>query len=75
MIEIEIPSTGDLRTAATLLANSEMNVNDMSTKEILTMLNQLSEEEVNSKLGFWAVPLPKDETKQSDNDTRYTLKK
>ena len=74
-VPIEIPATGDLRTAATLIANSEMNVNDLSTTEILTMLNDLSTEEVNSKLGFWAVPLPTNETKPDDKDTRYTLKK
>jgi hypothetical protein len=39
------------------------------------MLNDLSTEEVNSKLGFWAVPLPTNETKPDDKDTRYTLKK
>ena len=74
-VPIEIPATGDLRTAATLIANSEMNVNDLSTTEILTMLNDLSTEEVNSKLGFWTVPLPTNETKPDDKDTRYTLKK
>jgi preprotein translocase subunit SecD len=73
-VEVEVPATGDLRSAATLIANSEMNVNDLSTKEILTMLKDLSAEEVNSKLGFWAVPLPTDDDK-TDKDTRYTLKK
>tara|TARA_B100000497_G_scaffold117500_1_gene142814 strand:- start:292 stop:1026 length:735 start_codon:yes stop_codon:yes gene_type:complete len=74
-VEIEVPATGDLRSAATLIANSEMNVNDLSTKEILTMLKDLSAEEVNSKLGFWAVPLPTDDDDKNDTDTRYTLKK
>ena len=74
-VEVEVPATGDLRNAATLIANSEMNVNDLSTSEILTMLKELSEEEVNSKLGFWAVPLPTDDNDKNDTDTRYTLKK
>jgi hypothetical protein len=74
-VEIELPATGDLRSAATLIANSELNVNDLSTKEILTMLKDLSAEEVNSKLGFWAVPLPTDDKDKNDTDTRYTLKK
>jgi hypothetical protein len=62
-VEIELPATGDLRSAATLIANSELNVNDLSA------------EEVNSKLGFWAVPLPTDDKDKNDTDTRYTLKK
>ena len=31
-----------LKPAATLIANSEMNVNDLSTEEIITMLKDLS---------------------------------
>ena len=72
---IEMPATGDLRSAATLIANSELNVNDLSTEEILTMLKDLSAEEVNNKLGFWAVPLPTNDEDDSDTDTRYTIKK
>ena len=72
---IELPATGDLRAAATLIANSEMNVNDLSTEEILTMLKNLSEEEVNNKLGFWAIPLPTDGDEDNTGETRYTIKK
>ena len=50
-VRVELPNTGDLRTAATLIANSEMNVNDLSTDEILKMLQELSEEDVNKQLG------------------------
>lgn len=72
---VELPATGDLRTAATLIANSEMNVNDLTTEEILTMLKDLSAEEVNNKLGFWAIPLPSSDDDNDGNDTRYTIKK
>lgn len=72
---IEAPATGDLLGAATLIANSELNVNDLSTNEVLNMLKELSEEEVNKQLGFWAIPLPKDgDVKPTDNKPRYFKK-
>ena len=72
---IEAPATGDLLGAATLIANSELNVNDLSTDEVLSMLKELSEEEVNKQLGFWAIPLPKDgDVKPTDNKPRYFKK-
>ena len=74
-VRVELPNTGDLRTAATLIANSEMNADDLSTDEILTMLQQISEEDVNKQLGgFWAVPLPND-TDNDDTDTNYVTRK
>ena len=74
-VRVELPNTGDLRTAATLIANSEMNADDLSTNEILTMLQQISEEDVNKQLGgFWAVPLPND-TDNDDTDTNYVTRK
>ncbi len=74
-VRVELPNTGDLRTAATLIANSEMNADDLSTDEILTMLQELSEEDVNKQLGgFWAVPLPND-TDNDDKDTNYVTRK
>ena len=72
---IEKDATGDLLGAATLIANSELNVNDLSTDEVLTMLKELSEEEVNKQLGFWAIPLPKDgDEDQTDDKPRYFKK-
>ena len=72
---VELPATGDLKAAATLIANSEMNVNDLSTDEILKMLQELSEEDVNKQLGgFWAVPLPND-TDDDTTDTNYVTRK
>ena len=72
---IEKDATGDLLGAATLIANSELNVNDLSTDEVLTMLKELSEEDVNKQLGFWAIPLPKDgDQEDSDNKPRYLKK-
>ena len=74
-VRVELPNTGDLRTAATLIANSEMNADDLSTDEILTMLQELSEEDVNKQLGgFWAVPLPND-TDDDTTDTNYVTRK
>ena len=72
---IEAPATGDLLGAATLIANSELNVNDLSSDEVLNMLKQLSEEEVNKQLGFWAIPLPKNgDVDEPDNKPRYLKK-
>ena len=52
-----------------------MNVNDLSTDEILKMLQELSEEDVNKQLGgFWAVPLPND-TDDDTTDTNYVTRK
>lgn len=53
----------ELREAAAIMANSELNKEDLSESEIYDMLQKTSEEDVKRKLGFWAVPLPKD-----DND-------
>ena len=72
---IEAPATGDLLGAATLIANSELNVNDLSTTDVLTMLKDLSQEEVNKQLGFWAIPLPKDgDVDPVDDKPRYLKK-
>jgi hypothetical protein len=38
------------------------------------MLKDLSAEEVNNKLGFWAIPLPTDGD-DDNTETRYTIKK
>ena len=72
---IEKDATGDLLGAATLIANSELNVNDLSTDEVLTMLKELSEEDVNKQLGFWAIPLPTDGDQDDTDDKPRYLKK
>ncbi|OUX37750.1 MAG: hypothetical protein CBE33_02435 [Candidatus Pelagibacter sp. TMED273] len=72
---IEREATGDLLGAATLIANSELNVNDLSTDEVLTMLKDLSQEEVNKQLGFWAIPLPKDGDEDPTDTRQRYLKK
>ena len=72
---IEKDATGDLLGAATLIANSELNVNDLSTDEVLNMLKDLSQEEVNKQLGFWAIPLPKDGDQDEQDDKPRYLKK
>ena len=63
-----------LHEAARLLVNSDFNKEDFSEKDIFDKLQKLSEEEVNRALGFWAVPLPSED---SDKPTkpRYTSKK
>lgn len=74
-IEIEKASTGDLREAARLMAASELNKEDLTEKEIFDILMKSSQEEVNTKLGFWAVPLPKADDDNNDNpSTRYRIK-
>jgi len=72
---IEAPASGDLLGAATLIANSELNINDLSTQEVLSMLKDLSEEEVNKQLGFWAIPLPKDGDVDEDDSKPTYIKK
>lgn len=52
-------SPTDLRTAARLMSQSEMNKEDLSDEEIYDRLVKLSEEEVKKTVGFWAMPLPK----------------
>ena len=73
---IEKDASGDLLGAATLIANSELNINDLSTNEVLNMLKDLSEEEVNKQLGFWAIPLPKDgDTDEVNTNPTYLKNK
>jgi len=63
-----------LHEAARLLVNSEFNKEHLSEQDIFELLTKLSEDEVNKALGFWAIPLPSED---SDNSTkpRYTSKK
>jgi hypothetical protein len=56
-----------LRNAARLMSNSELNKEDLSADEIYDMLIKMSEDEVKKKIGFWAMPLP-------DSDTINTTK-
>lgn len=70
----DAPATNELREAARLMSISEMNKEDLSEKEILDMLQKLSEEEVKGKMGFWAMPLPVDEDDDSTT-TKYTGKR
>jgi hypothetical protein len=63
---------GDYRNAARLLANSEWNKEDLSEQDIYDMLIKMSEDEVRKKIGFWAMPLPKDQTRSTN--TTYTTK-
>ena len=72
-VEIEKVSTGDLKEAARLMANSELNKEDLTEKQILDMLQKSSEEEVKKKIGFWATPLPKEDKDPNINRT-YTTK-
>ena len=72
--EIEKAATGDLREAARLMAQSELNKEDLSEEDIFDMLQKSSEEDVKRKIGFWAMPLPKDEDTK-DSNKRYIGKK
>ena len=58
-----------MQEAARLMAQSEMNKEDLTEQEILDMLQRLSEEEVKRKMGFWAMPLPSE-----DDDTPANVK-
>jgi len=72
---IETPSTGDLTTAASLLAQSDFNKEDLSEKEILKILQQQSEQVTLNKAGFWAMPLPVDTDDTANVNTRYIGKR
>lgn len=62
------PSQGtDLQEAARLMAQSELNKEDLSEKEILELLQKSSEEDVKRKIGFWAMPLPSEDSDQVVN--------
>ena len=71
---IEKASTNDLREAARLMAQSELNKEDLSEDDIYNLLLKSSEEDVKKKIGFWAMPLPKD-TDKPDTNKRYLGKK
>ena len=71
---IEKASSNDLREAARLMAQSELNKEDLSEDDIYNLLMKSSEEDVKKKIGFWAMPLPK-ETDKPDTNKRYLGKK
>ena len=73
--EVEKVASGDLREAARLMAQSELNKEDLSEDEIFEMLQKSSEEDVKKKIGFWAMPLPTDNEETIDNNKRYIGKK
>lgn len=74
-IEVEKAATGDLREAARLLAHSEFNKEDLTTDQIYEMLQKSSADEVKRKLGFWAVPLPKQDKDISNTNKQYIGKR
>ncbi len=73
-VEVERVASGDLREAARLMANSEFNKEDLSEDAIFDILQKSSADEVKRKLGFWAVPLPKQDISNS-NTRQYIGKK
>lgn len=72
---IEKAASKDLREAARLLAQSEFNKEDLSEDDIYNILLKSSDNDVKRKLGFWAVPLPKNDTDTTDTNKRYIGKK
>jgi hypothetical protein len=70
-IEVEKAASGDLKTAAQLLASSEFNKEDLSEKEIYELLQKSSEDEVKRKIGFWAMPLPAGDGGNDINNKKY----
>lgn len=73
-VEVERAATGDLKHAARLLAQSEFNKEDLTVDQIFEILQKSSEDEVRKKIGFWAVPLPKQDP-STTTDKRYIGKK
>jgi hypothetical protein len=74
-VEVERAATGDLHEAARLLANSEFNKEDLSAQEIFDLLQKVSEDEVKSRMGFWAMPLPHSDADTDTSNIKYTSKK
>ena len=74
IVEVEKTSTGDLKEAARLMAQSEFNKEDLSEEDIYNLLQKSSEEDARKKIGFWAMPLPTDTDKPQTNK-RYLGKK
>ena len=56
------------------MAQSELNKEDLSENDIYNLLMKSSEEDVKKKIGFWAMPLPKD-TDKPETNKRYLGKK
>ena len=74
-VEVERVASGDLKEAARLMANSELNKEDLSEEQIYDMLIKSSEEDVKKKIGFWAMPLPKTDIEKEPTNKRYIGKK
>ncbi len=72
---VEKAASKDLREAARLLAQSEFNKEDLSEEDIYNILTKSSDNDVKRKLGFWAVPLPKNESNTAETNKRYIGKK
>jgi len=80
IVEVEVEkqvsnsNTNNFNSVARLLVNSEFNKEDLSVEEIEKALEKFSEDEVKKRMGFWAVPLPKDSI-TTDTTKRYIGKK
>lgn len=74
-VEIEKVATGDLNEAARLLSFSELNKEDLTEQEILALLQKTSEDDVKRRAGFWAMPMPREDTDVATLDIKYTAKK
>lgn len=73
-VEVERPASNDLSEAARLLAHSELNKEDLTEQEILDLLKKTSADEVKKRMGFWAMPLPKQDNADSVANKNYTRK-
>jgi hypothetical protein len=74
-VQVEKAASGDLKEAARLMANSELNKEDLTEEQIYDMLIKSSEEDVKKKIGFWAMPLPKSDIDKNPTNKRYIGKK
>ena len=66
VVEKEVEVVAGLREAAKMVAASDFNKEGYSEEELYEMLQKASEEDVKKKIGFWAMPLPNDDS----NDDR-----
>jgi len=51
------------------MSRSELNKEDLTEDQIFELLQKASEADVKRKLGFWAVPLPKNDQTDITNKT------
>ena len=58
-----------------MVAASEFNKEDLSEEELYRMLQRQSEDEIKKKIGFWAMPLPVDDSNDDSKSNKTYITK